>query len=229
MQMCLVGSRNFNTFGSHGADHFVKFAHYENLEQCVAHLKEKEGCQIVGIEITEGALPVHHHPFKGEAAGPEQALHALRMDSRKRGGGLWGRGALWAWALTSFASFALHFLGSCVAGPTAFMLGNEGQGMSPKQMSLCDSFVYIPQHGEGTASLNVAVACSIVLHHFAVWASYPEREREGHKFVVAARQQRTTARGVAGDPEKVRRARQQRTEGSEGSDEEGAAGGLDWD
>lgn len=31
------------------------------------------------------------------------------------------------------------------SGPTAFMLGNEGQGLSPKQMALCDSFVYIPQ------------------------------------------------------------------------------------
>lgn len=56
------------------------------------------------------------------------------------------------------------------AGPTAFMLGNEGQGLSPRQMALCDSFVYIPQYGAGTASLNVAVACSIVLHHFALWA-----------------------------------------------------------
>jgi tRNA G18 (ribose-2'-O)-methylase SpoU len=50
------------------------------------------------------------------------------------------------------------------------MLGNEGQGMNAKQMSLCDKFVYIPQHGPGTASLNVAVAASIVLHHYALWA-----------------------------------------------------------
>jgi hypothetical protein len=25
------------------------------------------------------------------------------------------------------------------------MLGNEGQGLSPKQIALCDKFVYIPQ------------------------------------------------------------------------------------
>ena len=55
-------------------------------------------------------------------------------------------------------------------GPCAFMLGNEGQGLSPKQLALCDGFVYIPQYGAGTASLNVAVAASIVLHHYAVWA-----------------------------------------------------------
>ena len=128
------------------------------------------------------------------------------------------------------------------------MLGNEGQGLSPKQISLCDSFVYIPQHGCGTASLNVAVACSIVLHHFALWAGetghvhvcasptlyacvlmftlfwsctvkheigvrtcfhagYDERERQGQKFVVAERQHRTRARGVAGNPEDLQKQR----------------------
>jgi tRNA C32,U32 (ribose-2'-O)-methylase TrmJ len=80
----------------------------------------------------------------------------------------------------------------------AFLLGNEGDGLSEKQMSLCDSFVYIPQYGSGTASLNVAVAASIVLHHYATWAGFKEREREGFKFRVATRQNRQTKRGIAG-------------------------------
>lgn len=83
------------------------------------------------------------------------------------------------------------------SGPTAFILGNEGQGLSPKQVAMCDSFVYIPQYGAGTASLNVAVATAIVLHHFALWAGYQEREREGGKFLVAERpDRRTQARGM---------------------------------
>lgn len=53
--------------------------------------------------------------------------------------------------------------------------------MSQNQMAICDSFVYIPQYGAGTASLNVACAASIVLHHFAVWAGFQERQREGYK------------------------------------------------
>lgn len=56
--------------------------------------------------------------------------------------------------------------------------------------------MYIPQHGPGTASLNVAVAASIVLHHFAVWAGYAERSRTGAKFDVGARQPRTARRGA---------------------------------
>eukprot|EP00931_Biecheleriopsis_adriatica_P039519 TRINITY_DN22597_c0_g1_i1.p1 TRINITY_DN22597_c0_g1~~TRINITY_DN22597_c0_g1_i1.p1 ORF type:complete len:222 (+),score=53.30 TRINITY_DN22597_c0_g1_i1:38-667(+) len=69
-------------------------------------------------------------------------------------------------------------------GPTAFMLGNEGIGMSPAQRAACDFFVYIPQHTGATASLNVAIAGSIVLHHFATWAGMPEHARDGEKFVV---------------------------------------------
>jgi len=32
---------------------------------------------------------------------------------------------------------------------------------------MCDHFVYIPQYTDKTASLNVAVAGSIIFHHFA--------------------------------------------------------------
>lgn len=62
--------------------------------------------------------------------------------------------------------------------PTAWINPLQGQGLNEKQLALCDSFVYIPQYGPGTASLNVAVAASIVLHHFALFAGYPERQRE---------------------------------------------------
>jgi len=46
------------------------------------------------------------------------------------------------------------------------------------------------------------------MHHFALWAAYPERGREGEKFVVAERRLRTAKRGVVGDaPEEVRARR----------------------
>lgn len=46
----------------------------------------------------------------------------------------------------------------------AIMPGNEGTGLNDKQKSLSDCFVYIPQYGTGTASLNVHVATTLVLH-----------------------------------------------------------------
>lgn len=53
----------------------------------------------------------------------------------------------------------------------AFMPGNEGTGMSSAQKSVCDSFVYIPQYGSGTASLNVYVATTLIMHRYCLWKS----------------------------------------------------------
>jgi len=65
----------------------------------------------------------------------------------------------------------------------------RAQDSHKKSVRSVTFFVYIPQYGGGTASLNVTVAASIVLHHFAVWAGFPERGREGNKFIVADRPQ----------------------------------------
>jgi len=51
----------------------------------------------------------------------------------------------------------------------ALMPGNEGHGLSEAQKKLCDRFVIINQFGNGTASLNVAVATSIVCQRYAAW------------------------------------------------------------
>lgn len=103
-------------------------------------------------------------------------------------------------------------------GPTAFMAGAEGSGLPEAHKALCDQFVYIKQCGVGgTASLNVAIASSIVLHHFSVWAGYPELPRDSgglDKFALkppprekgkdtataaALRAAREAARAAAGD------------------------------
>jgi tRNA G18 (ribose-2'-O)-methylase SpoU len=56
-----------------------------------------------------------------------------------------------------------------VAGSTAFLVGNEGTGLSEAQKAVCDHFVYIPQYGNGTASLNVSVAAAIALVSARGW------------------------------------------------------------
>ena len=58
-------------------------------------------------------------------------------------------------------------------GTTAFLMGNEGHGLTEAQLAACDQTVYIPQHSGATASLNVNAAAAVVLHHFATWASLP--------------------------------------------------------
>lgn len=69
-------------------------------------------------------------------------------------------------------------------GPTCFMLGEEGHGMRPEHRKFCDRFIYIPQFGHGTASLNVSNAAAIVFYAFASWAQYVQSPIEGEKFLV---------------------------------------------
>ncbi|OVA04415.1 tRNA/rRNA methyltransferase [Macleaya cordata] len=109
---------------------------------------------------------------------------------------------------------------------TAFLLGNEGTGLSAKECEICDFFVYIPQYGCGTASLNVTVAASIVLHHFGVWAGFPERTRDGNKFVVAERPVKQGRRNYcAEEAESVMEERRIRRENAHGFlDESGTDG-----
>ena len=70
-------------------------------------------------------------------------------------------------------------------GNTCFLLGNEGFGLSEQDASICDYFVYIPHAGSGTGSLNVSVACSLVLYQFKmVYCNAPEAAREDSKYLV---------------------------------------------
>ena len=67
-------------------------------------------------------------------------------------------------------------------GDTVFVMGNEGDGIHPPLKAICDYFIYIPQYTSKTASLNVAAAGAIVLHHFARYAGYKEQQVFGEKF-----------------------------------------------
>ena len=81
-------------------------------------------------------------------------------------------------------SAARSVVGHPFRGPAAFLMGNEGHGLTASERAAVDALVYIPHHGNGTASLNVTVASSIIFHHFATWARYPERAFAGQKMVV---------------------------------------------
>lgn len=71
--------------------------------------------------------------------------------------------------------------------PTCFLPGNEGDGLSSRQIAMCDSLVYVPHFGTATASLNVNAATAIVLSAFAIAAGYTETDRDGAKFSVVDR------------------------------------------
>lgn len=49
--------------------------------------------------------------------------------------------------------------------PPMFILGEEGVGITPETLELCDKFVYIPMYGS-VRSLNAAVAGSIIMNDY---------------------------------------------------------------
>lgn len=63
-------------------------------------------------------------------------------------------------------------------GPCAFVLGNEGSGMSDTAKEICDYFVYIPQYSMGIESLNVAMAGTVILYEFSKWANFMEAPKD---------------------------------------------------
>ena len=112
-------------------------------------------------------------------------------------------------------------------GDTCFVPGNEGAGLSEAQKALCDQLVYVRQVGNGTASLNVAAATAIVLHHFAEWARMPERPREEgrDKFVVEPAPRGAALSGAAADVAARKREARQRLRDCNDGPLSGAAGG----
>ncbi|KAG1326357.1 putative TrmH family tRNA/rRNA methyltransferase [Cocos nucifera] len=181
-EIVLVGRRDFNAFGSHGSTSHLRFRHFFSLSQARLYLKAslsppppggERDCDICGVEITEGAISVTHHPFKKSTAfllGNE--------------------------VLSFFLIFSIRF---APFNEVSVLASEKGTGLSEKECEICDFFVYIPQYGGGTASLNVTVAASIVLHHFGVWAGFPERSREGNKFSVAEKPLKQVRRNYCAD------------------------------
>mmetsp|Transcript_26311 Transcript_26311/g.47165 ORF Transcript_26311/g.47165 Transcript_26311/m.47165 type:complete len:203 (+) Transcript_26311:1433-2041(+) len=102
------------------------------------------------------------------------------------------------------------------SGSTAFIMGNEGTGLSDAEKEVCDEFVFIPQYQSNTESLNVAVAGSIIFHHFAHSVGFPISPFEDEKFVLSR-----SARDVqALQSDTVRSARQSKRQEDEEEDEE---------
>ena len=122
------------TFGAHGAERRVPMRFFATLESLVAHARRR-GCEIVGIEIHNDAIP----------------------------------------CTTAF---------SHKERPACFLPGNEGQGLTSKQIGLCDRLVYVPHFGSATASLNVNAATAIVLSAYATQHKYREAQKTGPKFHV---------------------------------------------
>mmetsp|Transcript_13216 Transcript_13216/g.23978 ORF Transcript_13216/g.23978 Transcript_13216/m.23978 type:complete len:274 (+) Transcript_13216:222-1043(+) len=119
---------------------------FEKLAHCVTYVQSLGASTMINSSESENDIPVDTDSLTKERRGPIQIL-GVEIDDK-----------------------SIDLDAEPFTGDTAFMMGNEGQGMNSKQMAVCDGFVRIAQYGGGTASLNVNVAASIVLHRFHTWA-----------------------------------------------------------
>ena len=258
--MHLVGNAHYNVFGSHGSDAHVRIEHHPTLEECRETMKEKLKCaEILGVEITEESEDVSEYTFKGNTAfvlgmcvryrsmfccsivvvRESFSLLFVFRDEEDRHVCMYVCVCVCLCVYVSRVSFPCSLSLSLsvtdvhlALARAAHYIGNEGQGMTPQQKRICDGFVYIKQYGPGTASLNVAVASSIVMHEFAKYYTYTERERDGEKFIVAdkplSRKPKGVAVGPGWTPEDVRKERElKRTEYE--NDDDGVQHVIGWD
>jgi tRNA G18 (ribose-2'-O)-methylase SpoU len=62
--LCLVGSREYNSFGSHGSDNYVNMMHFNTLDECCDRLRTEYKCSIVGVHLPrflrQGCFSVYH-------------------------------------------------------------------------------------------------------------------------------------------------------------------------
>lgn len=124
----------------HIASGKMEIVRFEKLQECVAHIKGMKGSIEASTSSPSSALP-------SEDAKGRVKIIGVEIDDS-----------------------SVDLEGEPFEGDVAFMMGNEGQGMNSKQMSVCDGFIRIAQYGAGTASLNVSVAASVVLHRFFHWS-----------------------------------------------------------
>ena len=61
-QICLVGSRHYNTFGSHGSAAHVPLAYFANLDECCTWLRQDKGVGTVVMWYKFAAVPMKPQP-----------------------------------------------------------------------------------------------------------------------------------------------------------------------
>ena len=134
---------------------------FTSLSFCLNWLKERN-VAVIGIEIDERAVPLHAFawPETTSSSLPSSLSSSLEIEEEEEEeeeakGPQTGRGGRGRRAL-------LPLLRSIALVP-----GNEGSGLSARLRSSCEQLLYIPQYGNGTASLNVHVAASLVMHRLA--------------------------------------------------------------
>lgn len=114
-------------------------------------IPEREQAPITGTVVKTSAGMVFRIPLVTITS-----IHDTIVDLRTRGFDSFGLDGSGAHSLTTRAFDT----------PSVFIVGNEGEGMSPDTKKLCDVLLSIPIH-ERTESLNAAAAAAVVMYQWS--------------------------------------------------------------
>lgn len=164
-RVIVVGKkRKMRKHGSFGAARHLDIQFVQSLADAVM-ICTNQNCEIIGVEIVPDALDVRTHPFGNRYRNRKGSTPPSSSASSSSS------------SLSSSSSSSASASAAVVGADTdvdddvdmkeecgaAFILGNEGQGLSDREKNICNRFIFIPQHGGGAACLNVAVSAAIIM------------------------------------------------------------------
>lgn len=134
-------------------------------------LRAAEGAGVTGILMSGGCVDIYNPKVIRSTMGSIYRVpFAYTPDLR---------GTLCGWKERGIALYAAHLSGEKsydeerYTGPSAFLIGNEGQGLTEETAALADRYIRIPMLGQ-VESLNAGVASAILMYEAA-------RQRRTHR------------------------------------------------
>jgi hypothetical protein len=158
--------------GSHGASKHVQILHFPVGDQAIYYIRTD--CQCNSVVGLMGPLP-DGYDHAGYTVSEDESSGMMHFRSEREE--------------LSRLSFPVDVF-AFSRGNVCFAVSKDRQGLPLSLARLCDSFVHIPHMNLYTGDeplLDTPSCLSILLHEFANWAGYNEREFQGHKFDVTTK------------------------------------------
>ena len=127
-------------------------------------MRTAEGAGVTGVIMTKGCVDIYNPKVIRSTMGSIYRMPFVYLENEEEFEGLFRQ--LQERGIVTFGAALMeskdYDLYSYEKG-TAFLIGNEGNGLTQKALSLCEKYVKIPMCGK-LESLNAAVASSILMY-----------------------------------------------------------------
>lgn len=124
-------------------------------------IRTAEGAGVTGILMSSGTADVFQPKVTRSTMGSIFRVPFVRTDQLRE--------SVLSLKEKGIRTFAAHLKGEngcfdeSYTGPTAFFIGNEGNGLSPEMAELADTLIRIPMQGK-VESLNASIAAALLMY-----------------------------------------------------------------